>query len=113
MAHSSHEDYFESTAPEARPLLQSIQTMVESLLPEAKQCISYSMPAFKSRRVFFYFAAFKKHIGVYPPVTKDAALVKELAPYRGPKGNLSFPLSEPLPLELIGRVASALSREYS
>lgn len=94
-------------------MLQAIQHQVESLLPEATQCISYRMPAFKAKRVFFYFAAFKQHIGIYPPVTKDAALVRELAPYRGPKGNLSFPLSEPLPLELIGRVAVALNREYA
>lgn len=33
---------------------------------------------------------FKKHIDIYPPVTGDATLVKELAPYRGGKGNLSF-----------------------
>jgi uncharacterized protein YdhG (YjbR/CyaY superfamily) len=110
---SSHQEYFDSVAPEARLLLQAIQAKVESLLPEATPCISYRMPAFRARRVFFYFAAFKQHIGIYPPVTKDTALVQELAQYRGPKGNLSFPLSEPLPLELIGRVAVALSREYA
>ena len=82
-------------------------------MPDASRCISYKMPAFKQERVFFYFAAFKNHIGVYPPVTKDAALIKELAPYRGEKGNLSFPLGEPLPFELIGRVALALAREYA
>jgi len=47
-----------------------------------------------------------------PPVTEDAALVKELAPYRGEKGNLSFPLNQPVPIDLIGRVAVALHREY-
>jgi uncharacterized protein YdhG (YjbR/CyaY superfamily) len=74
--------------------------------------MSYNMPTFKHERVFFYFAAFKKHIGIYPLVTQDAYLVQELAPYRGEKGNLSFPYGEPLPIELIGRVALALSREY-
>ena len=54
----------------------------------------------------------KKHIGIYPPVTQDAALVKELSPYRGEKGNLSFPLDQPLPIDLIGRVAVALHQEY-
>ncbi|WP_367025849.1 DUF1801 domain-containing protein [Methylococcus sp. ANG] len=112
MAFSSHEEYFESIAPEVRPLLVSIQTRVEKLLPDASRCISYNMPAFRAKRVFFYFAAFKKHIGIYPPVTEDAALVKELVPYRGEKGNLSFPLNQPLPIDLIGRVAVALNREY-
>ena len=108
----SHEAYFESAAAEARPLLLTIQAKVESLIPSTTRCISYNMPAFRDKRVFFYFAAFKKHIGVYPPVKSDAALIAELAPYRGEKGNLSFPLSEPLPLGLIGRVAVALHREY-
>jgi uncharacterized protein YdhG (YjbR/CyaY superfamily) len=112
VAYSSHKAYFESVAPEVRPLLVSIQARVESLLPEATRCISYNLPAFKAKRVFFYFAAFKKHIGVYPPVNHDAALLCELAPFRGEKGNLSFPLNEPLPIELIGRVALALHREY-
>ena len=109
---STHEEYFASAPPLARHSLQAIQRKVEALLPNAAQCISYKMPAFRQERVFF-FAAFKKHIGVYPPVTKDAALIQELAPYRGEKGNLAFPLSEPLPIELIGRVALALAREYA
>ena len=98
--------------PEARRLLRSIQAKVEALVPGASRCISYNMPAFKHGRVFFYFAAFERHIGIYPPVTQDARLMEELAPYRGEKGNLSFPHREPLPIELIGRVALALSREY-
>jgi uncharacterized protein YdhG (YjbR/CyaY superfamily) len=113
MIPSNHEEYLAAASPEVRPLLQEIQEKVQALLPNASQCISYKMPAFKQERVFFYFAAFKNHIGVYPPVKKDSALIKELAPYRGEKGNLSFPLGEPLPIELIGRVALALAREYA
>ena len=56
------------------------------------------------------FAAFKKHIGVYPPV-RDAKLRKELARYAGPKGNLQFPLSERIPYALIGRVAKVRTKE--
>jgi uncharacterized protein YdhG (YjbR/CyaY superfamily) len=112
MTFSSHDEYFASVSPEVMPLLTSIQAKVESLLPEASRCISYNMPAFRAKRVFFYFAAFKKHIGVYPPITQDAALIHELALYRGKKGNLSFPLNQPLPLDLIGRVAVALHLEY-
>jgi uncharacterized protein YdhG (YjbR/CyaY superfamily) len=112
MDSNSHEDYFAGVSPDTRRLLQEIQAKVEAVVPGALRCIGYKMPAFRQDRVFFYFAAFKKHIGIYPPVTQDARLVEELAPYRGPKGNLSFPLGKPLPIELIGRVALALSREY-
>lgn len=112
MAFSSHEDYFNSVPPAVQPRLLAIQEKVESLLPDATRCIGYSMPAYRKKRIFFYFAAFKKHIGIYPPLTQDATLMQELAPFRGPKGNLSFPLNQALPLELIGRVALALHEEY-
>jgi uncharacterized protein YdhG (YjbR/CyaY superfamily) len=113
MAFESHDAYFATVPVEVRPLLVRIQAELEARLPQVQRCISYQMPAYRDRRVFFYFAAFKKHIGVYPPVTRDAGLIAELAPYRGPKGNLIFPLSQPLPVALIGRVAVALHREYT
>lgn len=71
------------------------------------------MPAFKLDGMFLYFAAFKKHIGVYPPVKGARKLQNESLPYRGEKANLRFPLREAIPYALIGRVALALSQEYS
>ncbi len=108
---TTHEAYFDTVAPPWRPRLVAIQAQVESLLPEVTRCISYRMPAYRAQRVFFYFAAFKAHIGIYPPVSAPTALVRALERYRGPKGNLSFPHDEPLPLALIGRVAQALHRQ--
>ena len=113
MKFATHDEYFATLPSEARIRLQQVQAEVERRVPHAVRCISYNMPAFKVARTFFYFAAFKKHIGVYPPVTNDHALIAETARFRGPKGNLSFPLSEPLPLELVGRVAVALSVQYA
>lgn len=110
---SSHEEYFQSVSPNALPLLISIQQKVENLLPNTTKCISYNLPAFKEKRTFFYFAAFKNHIGIYPPLKNDSALIAELSPYRGEKGNLTFPYKQNLPLELIGRVAVALHQEYA
>ena len=109
----SHDQYFDSVQPDVRTILYRIQKTVASVVPGSVRCISYNMPAFKARKVFFYFSAFKSHIGVYPPVTSDKALIRELAPYRGDKGNLKFPLNQPLPFELIGRVAKALSKQYA
>ncbi len=70
------------------------------------------MPAFRLGKVFVYFAAFKQHIGIYPPVPSIHPLAEKLAPYRGPKGNLSFPLSQPIPYALIKQVARALAAHY-
>lgn len=115
MNFSSHESYFAATPAPARERLLLIQAEVERALPGLQRCISYRMPAFRwaqGRRPFFYFAAFKKHVGIYPPLHADAALVAETAPYRGPKGNLSFAHDQALPLDLIVRVAQALARQY-
>jgi uncharacterized protein YdhG (YjbR/CyaY superfamily) len=74
--------------------------------------VEESQLAFKLSRTFIYFAAFKKHIGIYPPVTGDKTLSDELLPYAGDKGNLKFPLDKPMPYELIGRVVVALAKQY-
>lgn len=107
MPFSLHEAYFETVSPDARQGLEAIQAKVEALLPGVNRCIGYNIPAFRGERIFFY-AAFKNHIGIYPPLTQDTVLIQALAPYRGTKGNLSFPLDQPLPIERIGRVAVAL-----
>lgn len=112
MPFASHDEYLASVPVDRRALLRSVQQAVCARVPGATACIGYNMPAYRLQRIFFYFAAFKHHIGVYPPLTQDAALIKEAARYRGPKGNLSFPLNEELPLSLIGRVASALAVQY-
>lgn len=113
MSFKTHEDYFATLPSDIRARLEQIQDEVEARVPGVSRCIGYKMPAFKQQRMFFYFAAFKNHIGIYPPVTDDLDLIKETARFRGPKGNLSFPLIEPLPLTLIGRIAVALSAQYA
>jgi len=107
-----HEVHFDTAPPEVRERLVAIQAEVERRVPGAERCISYRMPAFRKGRVFFYFAAFKGHIGVYPPIREPADLIARLAPWRGPKGNLSFPHKAPLPLDLIGEVAEQLAQQY-
>lgn len=103
--------YIAAAAPEARDILQQIRTTVTRLVPDASETISYRMPAFRRKRVFFCFAAFKNHIWIYPPVKGDRRLKLDREPYRGDKGNLRFPLSEPMPYDLISRVAKALWEE--
>jgi uncharacterized protein YdhG (YjbR/CyaY superfamily) len=62
------------------------------------------MPAFKQKNILVYFAAFKKHIGLYPPVRGDENLMRDVAPYAGAKGNLRFSLEERIPYGLIRRI---------
>ncbi len=69
--------------------------------------MSYRMPAFALHGILIYFAAFKTHIGIFPPVRGDAKLKAAVARYAGPKGNLKFPLDEPIPYALVARIVKA------
>ncbi len=101
---TSIDDYIAASAPELRPILKKIRLTIRSAAPDARELISYRMPAFRQSGILVYFAAFKNHIGLYPPVSGDARLEKALSPYSGPKGNLKFPLDKPIPYALIRRV---------
>jgi uncharacterized protein YdhG (YjbR/CyaY superfamily) len=79
---------------------------VAAAAPDAEEVISYRMPAFKQDGILIYFAAFTSHIGIFPPVSGDARLEKAIARYAGPKGNLQFPLDEPIPYDLIRRIVA-------
>lgn len=109
----SHEEYIAAAPHDVQDVLNKVHAVVEAALPKAQRCISYNMPAYRDGKVFFYFAGFRSHLGVYPPVKEDAALVHELEQYRNEKGNLAFKYNEPIPYELIGRVAVALFNEYA
>src|SRR5688500_13350616 len=84
--------------------LTKIRRTIRTAAPKATEVISYNIPAFKQLGVLVYFAGFKNHVGLYPPVRGDSALEKAAAKYAGPKGNLKFPYDEPLPLSLIARI---------
>jgi uncharacterized protein YdhG (YjbR/CyaY superfamily) len=99
------DEYIASFPPHVQEILQTIRQTIRRAAPEAAETISYRMPAFKQNGILLYFAAFKNHIGLYPPIRGDAALIKAVAPYAGEKGNLRFPLDRPIPYDLIERIA--------
>jgi uncharacterized protein YdhG (YjbR/CyaY superfamily) len=102
------DDYIAAQPPAVRRKLTAIRRVVRNTFPAATERISYRMPAFFLDGVLIYFAAFKSHIGIYPPVKATGELAQAIARYRGPKGNLQLPLDEPLPLPLIRQIVLAL-----
>ena len=98
------DEYIAAFAPEIRVILERIRATISAAAPESQEIISYRMPAFAQDGILVYFAAFKAHIGLFPPVSGDANLEKALSRYAGPKGNLKFPLDEPIPYDLIARI---------
>ena len=98
------DQYVARFAPEIQAVLQRVRQVVRSAAPGAQEVISYQMPALQLNGILVYFAAFKKHIGFYPPIRGDARLERAAAPYAGEKGNLRFPLDKPIPYDLIRRL---------
>ena len=101
---TSIDEYIAASAPEVMPILARIRSTIKAAAPDAQELISYRMPAFRLNGILVYFAGFKNHIGLYPPVSGDAKLEKALSSYAGPKGNLKFPLDQPIPYDLIERI---------
>jgi len=98
------DEYIASFSPGVQAILERIRLTIRRAAPDAQETISYSMPAFARDGILVYFAAFKKHIGFYPPVRGDAKLEKSVSSYAGKKGSLQFPLDQPIPYVLIERI---------
>jgi uncharacterized protein YdhG (YjbR/CyaY superfamily) len=99
------DEYIERCTPDVQPILRRVRATIAKAVPDAVETISYGIPAFKLRRIVVYFAAFRAHIGLYPPAKGDTAIEKAAARYAGPKGNLRFPLDRRIPYGLIARIA--------
>jgi uncharacterized protein YdhG (YjbR/CyaY superfamily) len=101
---STFNEYAAAFPPEVQAVLRQVREAVLRAVPDGQEIISYRMPAVRLHGVLVYFAAFKNHIGFYPPITGDPGLEAAAAPYAGEKGNLRFPLNQPMPLDLIERL---------
>jgi uncharacterized protein YdhG (YjbR/CyaY superfamily) len=107
----SVDHYLSWFAGETRERLELIRATLQKALPEAKEVISYHMPAFKTSEVLVYYAATKNHLGYYPTNSGVEEFKKELAPYVTSKGAIQFPYDQELPLELITQIAQFRAEE--
>jgi uncharacterized protein YdhG (YjbR/CyaY superfamily) len=105
------DEYVATFSPEVQSILEKIRLTIREAAPEAEEKISYQIPTFALKGNLIHFAAFKKHIGLYPPVKGDQKLKADIARYQGEKGNLQFPLDEPIPYTLISRIVKFRVKE--
>lgn len=106
-----HISRIEQVAGEPGERLRAVHRLVLDLAPDAEPIISYRMPAFRfGGAILIYFEAFKKHIGIYPPL-RSQNVFDEIRPFMGPKGNFQFPHSAPLPLDIIKRLITTRMAE--
>ena len=118
MANSGFEsvDEYISLQPEAvRGLLELVRSTIRKAVPKAEEMISYNMPTYKlDGAPVLYFAGWKRHYSLYPATGRVVATFKdELEQYKVNKGTIRFPLTEPVPVELIRRIAKFRAKEVA
>ena len=95
-------------------LLKEIRKAILETAPDASESISYGMPAYKlNGKPLVYFAGYKNHIGFYATPSGHSAFAKELAGYKQGKGSVQFPITDPLPTDLISRIVQFRVEENS
>ena len=101
--------YIASFPAEVQPVLRSVREAIHRAAPGVEESISYQMPAFRlGGRYLVYFGGWKRHVGLYPVPPLTGPLEDEVAPYRGTKATLRFPLDDPVPVDLVERIVAAL-----
>jgi len=98
------DEYIAAFSGKTQKILEQVRATIKAAAPEAQEKISYQMPTFFLNGNLVHFAAFKNHIGLYPTPNGIEAFKKELSVYKGAKGSVQFPLDQPMPLELIGKI---------
>jgi len=99
------DEYIATFPDDVQIELRKIRKIILENAPEAVESMAYGMPAYKLKgKPLVYFAGYKNHIGFYATPTGHAAFADELSKYKQGKGSVQFPLSAPLPYDLIARI---------
>lgn len=98
------DEYISTFPEEVKKSLVSMRAIIQKAAPDAKEIISYNMPAYKVNGVLVYFAGNKHHIGFYPTASGVRKFEKELEEYATSKGAIRFPMDKKLPVKLITQI---------
>ncbi|GAB3405255.1 iron chaperone [Schumannella luteola] len=102
--------YIAERPAEVRPLLQQLRERIHAAVPGAGETIKYGMPTFELPNGYrMYFGAWAKHVGIYPVPRGDDDFEAEVGPYRHAKDTVRFPFREPMPWELVDRIAALVA----
>lgn len=109
--YKSIDEYIAQFPDNIKEKLNMIRKTIRHAAPEAIEKISYQMPTFYLNGNLVHFAAFKNHIGFYPTPSGITSFDDELTPYKRSKGTIIFPLSEPVPYDLIEKIVKFRVKE--
>lgn len=98
------DQYIFKQAEEVQPILQKIREVIRAAAPEATEKISWQMPTFWQSENLIHFAAFKKHVSIFPGGEATAVFAGNFTDYKTAKGTIQFPLNKPIPYEIIEEI---------
>ncbi|MBU3113635.1 iron chaperone [Clostridium lacusfryxellense] len=98
------DEYILNFPPQTQEILKTLRKVIKEAAPEAHEKISWQMPTFEFHGNLVHFAAFKKHIGLYPAPSGVDSFELELSQYKSGKGSIQFPIDKPLPYDLISKI---------
>lgn len=103
------DEYLTTLPKKQRDALQALRATIKAIVPEAEECISYSMPAFRvDGRVIAGFQARSKGCSYYPFSGRTlTTLAAELGDYTRTKSALHFSEERPLPRALVRKLVKA------
>jgi uncharacterized protein YdhG (YjbR/CyaY superfamily) len=96
--------YISEQSEEVQPILQKLREVIRSAAPDAKEKMSWQMPTFWQGENLIHFAAFKKHISIFPGADANTVFADRLTEYKISKGTIQLPLYKPLPYELLADI---------
>ena len=105
------DEYIATFPPDIQEIMQKVRETVKTAVPQANEAISYGMPTFKLAGNLVHFGGAKNHLGFYPAPSGITAFAAELASYQSSKGAVQFPYDQPIPYELIGKIAQFRAAE--
>ena len=100
----THDSYLAALPEDKRAALERLRRAIRAAVPQAEECISYGVPAFRLKgRFLVAYGAAKNHCAFYPGAIVES-LQDELAEYETSKGTIRFPAEKPLPAALVKRL---------
>jgi uncharacterized protein YdhG (YjbR/CyaY superfamily) len=106
------DDYIAGFPPDVQAILERVRHIIRDAVPDAQETIKYKIPTFTLKGNLLSFAAYSKHIGVYPLPAGTEKFRQDIAPYRAAKSTARFALNKPIPYDLVGQLAKFRAQEH-
>jgi len=98
------DEYISQFPEDIQQILLRLRLLCKEHAPQAEERFAYRMPGYYLNGPLVYFAAFKRHIGLFPTAADLGPLEAEVSGYKRSKGTIQFPLDKPVPYDLIARI---------